>query len=58
MYRVKFLIFFIIFESGNSQTVPNVCFCVTAGSCASLGSGGPVVPTLPPSGGNDGTGSL
>ncbi|KAL7014334.1 hypothetical protein ACKWTF_015867 [Chironomus riparius] len=52
MYRVKFLIILTIFKYGNPQTVPNVCFCVTAGSCAALGSGGPVVPTLPPNSGN------
>lgn len=65
MYQVHIMIgfkvltifvFLTIFDKACLQTVNNVCFCVTAGSCATIGTGGGV--TNPPGGGNDGTGSL
>ena len=42
-------------DGGASQTVTNVCYCVTTGSCAGLSTGGGGV-IVPPGPGTDGSG--
>ena len=49
---LRIFVYFVIFKSVRSQTVTNVCFCVTQGSCATIGGTGGTT------GGNDGTGSF